>query len=112
MNFFNVIKAAFRSFFGLKSVFKVTKKGIGESVGITDIAPQLIIGLLAFAGVTWGGLKLYYDIHSSFKGMTAAIFMEYGERSSGIVGNQKGNQAILQTERIPVYWRAACAIFS
>ena len=74
LNFFNVIKAAFRSFFGLKSVFKVTKKSIGESVGIQDIAPQLIIGLLSFAGVIWGGLKLYYDFHSNFKGMTAAIF--------------------------------------
>lgn len=74
LNFFNVIKAAFRSFFGLKSIFKVTKKSMGESISIQDIAPQLIIGLLSFAGVTWGGLKLYYDIHSNFKGMTAAIF--------------------------------------
>lgn len=74
LNIFVSIKAMFRSLFRLKSIFKVTKKGIGEAISIPDIAPQLTIALLAFTGVTWGGLKLYYDIHSNFKGMAAAIF--------------------------------------
>ena len=58
----------------MKSIFKVTRKGIGESIGVADIVPQIIIGLLAFSGVIWGALKLCYGIHGSVKGMVVSVF--------------------------------------
>ncbi len=76
-NFFVVMKAAFRSLFGLfglKSIFKVTGKGAHESVSISGIIPQLIICLFCFAGAVWGGLKLYYGMSAAFVGIGAAIF--------------------------------------
>ncbi len=76
-NFFVVIKAAFRSLFGLfglKSIFKVTGKGGHESASISDIIPQLIICLFCFAGAAWGGLTLYYGISAAFMGVGAVIF--------------------------------------
>ena len=76
-NFFVVIKAAFRSLFGLfglKSIFKVTGKGTHESVGIFSIIPQLVISILSFAGATWGGLKLYYGISNALTGSISVIF--------------------------------------
>lgn len=77
MNFFIVIKAAFRSIFGLfglKSIFKVTGKGADESASLLGILPQLAIYLLSFAGVVWGGLKLYYGMSGSFSGVASVIF--------------------------------------
>lgn len=77
MNFFVVIKAAFRSIFGLfglKSIFKVTGKGADESTSLLSILPQLAIYLLSFAGVAWGCLKLYYGMSGSFSGFASVIF--------------------------------------
>jgi len=76
-NFFVVMKAAFRSLFGLfglKSIFKVTGKSAYESISISGIIPQLIICLFCFAGAVWGGLKLYYGMSAAFMGISAAIF--------------------------------------
>ncbi len=77
MNFFVVMKAAFRSILGLlglKSIFKVTGKGRDQSVRIFNIMPQLVIGLFCFCGVIWGGLKLYYEISSGWIGNVSIIF--------------------------------------
>lgn len=77
MNFFVVIKAAFRSvfaLFGLKSIFKVTGKGGSESISIFGIMPQLVIGLFCFCAVIWGALKLYYNISSGWVGNASVIF--------------------------------------
>ncbi|HHT9137101.1 MAG TPA: glycosyltransferase [Candidatus Wunengus sp. YC60] len=78
MNFLIVIKAAFRNVFRLKSIFKVTGKGMHETFSIFDLTPQLLICLFSFAGTVWGGLKLYYGVHSSsFTGISAAIFWNF-----------------------------------
>lgn len=77
MNFFVVMKAAFRcilGLFGLKSIFKVTGKGRDQSVNIFNITPQLVIGLFCFCGVIWGGLKLYYEISNGWIGNVSIIF--------------------------------------
>lgn len=77
MNFFVVMKAAFRSIlglFGLKSIFRVTGKGRDQSVSIVGIMPQLVIGLFCFCGVIWGGLKLYYEIASGLIGGVSIVF--------------------------------------
>lgn len=77
MNFFVVIKAAFRSLFGLfglKSVFKVTGKGNNESASVFGIVPQLIVFLLSCAGVIWGCLKIYYGMSGTMTGAASVIF--------------------------------------
>lgn len=77
MNFFVVIKAAFRSLFGLfgmKSIFKVTGKGSNETVRVSGLIPHIMIFLLSCAGATWGCLKLCYGISDSITGATSVIF--------------------------------------
>ena len=74
MNFFILIKAAFRNLFRLKSSFVVTKKGLQEAIGMYDIIPQALLCLICFAGVVWGGFKLSYGISADFLGIGTAIF--------------------------------------
>lgn len=74
MNFFILIRAAFRNLFGLKSIFIVTGKGLEEPVSIFNIIPQLSMYILCFAGVMWGSLKLYYGISVDFMGIGTVMF--------------------------------------
>lgn len=74
MNFFILIKAAFKNIFRMKSIFKVTGKSGRESIGVLNVVPQLLMCFLCLAGITWGGLKWYYGISSDFIGIGVAIF--------------------------------------
>ncbi|NUO07983.1 MAG: glycosyltransferase [Candidatus Brocadia sp.] len=78
MNFFILIRAAmravFKKLFRLRSRFIVTGKGNHEFVNISNIIPQLLMGLLCFTGVVWGSLKLYYGVTTDFVGIGTAIF--------------------------------------
>lgn len=74
INFYVLIKAAFRNIFRLKSMFKVTGKG-HESINIFSILPQAFMCLICYSGIIWGGLKLFYNISGDFMGIGAAIFL-------------------------------------
>lgn len=73
INFYVLIKAALRNIFRLKSAFKVTGKG-HEFIGFSNIIPQGLMCMVCYAGVIWGGLKLFYCVSADFVGIGAAIF--------------------------------------
>ncbi|MBE7444659.1 MAG: glycosyltransferase [Planctomycetia bacterium] len=77
INFFIFIKAALKNLFRLKSIFKVTGKGTHESISIFGIIPQFSLCLICFAGIAWGGLKLYYGVSADFMGIGTAIFWSF-----------------------------------
>lgn len=74
MNFFIFIKASLKNVVRLKSVFKVTGKGLQASTNILEIIPQSLLCLVCFGGIAWGGLKLYYGVSSDYLGNGVAIF--------------------------------------
>ena len=77
INFFIFITAALKNLLRLKSIFKVTGKGTHESISIVGIIPQFSLCLICFAGIAWGGLKLYYGVSADFMGIGTAIFWSF-----------------------------------
>lgn len=73
INFYVLIKAAFRNIFRLKSTFEVTGKGY-EFIRISNIIPQGLMCLTCYAAIVWGGFKLFYGITGDYTGIGAAIF--------------------------------------
>ncbi len=77
MNFFVFIKAVLKNILRVKSKFKVTGKGMQISTTLTEIIPQSFLCLICFAGISWGGLKLWYGISSDYLGIGVAIFWSF-----------------------------------
>ncbi|OQY99122.1 MAG: hypothetical protein B6D35_10180 [Candidatus Brocadia sp. UTAMX2] len=77
MNFFIFIKAALKNMLRQKSIFKVTGKGMQTSTTMLEIIPQTFLCLICFAGIAWGGLKLWYGISSDYLGIGVAIFWSF-----------------------------------
>ncbi|MEB2309844.1 MAG: glycosyltransferase [Candidatus Brocadiaceae bacterium] len=77
MNFFIFIKAALKNILRIRSVFKVTGKGLQASANLVEIIPQSLVCLICFGGIAWGWLKLYYGVSPDFMGIGVAIFWSF-----------------------------------
>lgn len=55
------MKASFLGSIGVRGSFGITPKGQSASMPLTNFWPQLLLATFAFAGVVWGGLRLYYE---------------------------------------------------
>lgn len=73
-NFFVLLRAVVKSLFRWKSPFHVTSKGPDEDIGLINIGPQLVIGLLCLAGFLWGLFTLYYGMTHDYLIYSIGIF--------------------------------------
>lgn len=55
------MKASFLGTIGVRGSFGITPKGQSASMPLTNFWPQLTLATVAFAGVIWGALRLYYE---------------------------------------------------
>jgi cellulose synthase (UDP-forming) len=55
------MKASLLGTFGVRGTFGITPKGQSASMPLTNFWPQLLLATVAFAGVIWGALRLYYE---------------------------------------------------
>ena len=55
------MKASFLGTIGVRGSFGITPKGQSASMPLTNFWPQLLLATVAFAGVIWGAMRLYYE---------------------------------------------------
>ena len=55
------MKASLLGTFGVRGSFGITPKGQSASMPLINFWPQLTLATVAFAGVVWGALRLYYE---------------------------------------------------
>ena len=55
------MKASLLGTFGVRGSFGITPKGQSASMPLSNFWPQLTLATVAFAGVIWGALRLYYE---------------------------------------------------
>ncbi len=78
LNFAFLIRSYFRAMFGLGQRFVVTRKTGGEAaIPLAVVWSQILIILLAAAGLAWWALKLFYGINLDLLSSSIAAFWSF-----------------------------------